>query len=193
MPPKPIPRCRIASRSRHTAICIGAAGCRSRRVHVAEFARGRWGMGVSKRIEYGSVVCVSPVALLSRWRCVRRQSSHPPRPASARSHHGAGRHAHARYASHHIRRHFAYRHYRHHRLLRAHRAGSAAWRKCGPAALPMRMQVLLVQPVRACVERDGRRNGRLGRLRFIGRRCRSAPLSSAAIPPAAAACGARGS
>jgi uncharacterized protein (TIGR02594 family) len=38
-------------------------------------------------------------------------------PASARSHHGAGRHVHARYASHHIRRHFAYRHYRHHRLI----------------------------------------------------------------------------
>ncbi|WP_213773003.1 TIGR02594 family protein [Bradyrhizobium sp. dw_78] len=34
-------------------------------------------------------------------------------PASARSHHGIVRHGHARYAFHHTRRHFAYRHYRH--------------------------------------------------------------------------------
>jgi uncharacterized protein (TIGR02594 family) len=34
-------------------------------------------------------------------------------PASARSHHGIGRHAHAGYASRHIGRHFAYRHSRH--------------------------------------------------------------------------------
>jgi uncharacterized protein (TIGR02594 family) len=33
-------------------------------------------------------------------------------PASARSHHRAGRYVHARYASHHIRRHFAYRRHR---------------------------------------------------------------------------------
>jgi uncharacterized protein (TIGR02594 family) len=34
-------------------------------------------------------------------------------PASARSHHGTGRHAHAGHASRHIGRHFAYRHHRH--------------------------------------------------------------------------------
>jgi uncharacterized protein (TIGR02594 family) len=34
-------------------------------------------------------------------------------PASARSHHGAGRYVHAHYASRHIGRHFAYRHNRH--------------------------------------------------------------------------------
>jgi len=34
-------------------------------------------------------------------------------PASARTHHGAGRHGHAHYASRHIGRHFAYRHNRH--------------------------------------------------------------------------------
>jgi uncharacterized protein (TIGR02594 family) len=34
-------------------------------------------------------------------------------PASARSHHGAGRHAHARYAGHHARRHYVSRHSRH--------------------------------------------------------------------------------
>jgi uncharacterized protein (TIGR02594 family) len=34
-------------------------------------------------------------------------------PASARSHHGAGRHVHAHYASRHVGRHFAYRHNRH--------------------------------------------------------------------------------
>jgi uncharacterized protein (TIGR02594 family) len=34
-------------------------------------------------------------------------------PASARSHHGAGRHAHARHAGHHARRHHGHRHYRH--------------------------------------------------------------------------------
>jgi uncharacterized protein (TIGR02594 family) len=38
-------------------------------------------------------------------------------PASARSHHSAGRYVHARYASHRIRRHFAYRHYRHLRQM----------------------------------------------------------------------------
>src|SRR5467141_3280833 len=40
-------------------------------------------------------------------------------PASARSHHGAGRHAPPRYGGHHIRRHSAHRHYRH--LARASR------------------------------------------------------------------------
>ena len=34
-------------------------------------------------------------------------------PASARSHHGAGRHAHARHAGHHARRHHGHHHYRH--------------------------------------------------------------------------------
>jgi hypothetical protein len=34
-------------------------------------------------------------------------------PASARSHHGAGCHAHARHAGHHARRHHGHRHYRH--------------------------------------------------------------------------------
>lgn len=34
-------------------------------------------------------------------------------PASARSHHGAGRHAHARNVGYHIRRHHRHRHYRH--------------------------------------------------------------------------------
>jgi uncharacterized protein (TIGR02594 family) len=34
-------------------------------------------------------------------------------PASARSHHGAGRHAHARHAGHHARRQYGHRHYRH--------------------------------------------------------------------------------
>jgi uncharacterized protein (TIGR02594 family) len=38
-------------------------------------------------------------------------------PASARSHHGAWRHAHAHYAGRHIGRHYAYRHYRHYRHL----------------------------------------------------------------------------
>jgi uncharacterized protein (TIGR02594 family) len=38
-------------------------------------------------------------------------------PASARSHHGASRHAHAHYAGRHIGRHYAYRHYRHYRRL----------------------------------------------------------------------------
>jgi uncharacterized protein (TIGR02594 family) len=38
-------------------------------------------------------------------------------PASARSHHSAGRYVHARYASHRTRRHFAYRHYRHLRQI----------------------------------------------------------------------------
>jgi len=33
-------------------------------------------------------------------------------PASARSHHGAGRHVHARHAGHHARRHYGHRHYR---------------------------------------------------------------------------------
>uniref|UniRef100_UPI0025C29A9D TIGR02594 family protein n=1 Tax=Bradyrhizobium sp. TaxID=376 RepID=UPI0025C29A9D len=36
-------------------------------------------------------------------------------PASARSHHGAWRHAH--YAGHHIGQHYAHRHYRHHRHI----------------------------------------------------------------------------
>jgi uncharacterized protein (TIGR02594 family) len=34
-------------------------------------------------------------------------------PASARSHHGAGRHAHARHVGHHARRHHGHHHYRH--------------------------------------------------------------------------------
>src|SRR5258707_14066363 len=34
-------------------------------------------------------------------------------PVSARSHHGAGRHAHAPHAGHHARRHYGHRHYRH--------------------------------------------------------------------------------
>jgi uncharacterized protein (TIGR02594 family) len=34
-------------------------------------------------------------------------------PASARSHHGAGRYAHARHLTHHTRRHYRHRHYRH--------------------------------------------------------------------------------
>ena len=34
-------------------------------------------------------------------------------PASARSHHGAGWHAHARHPGHHARRHYGHRHYRH--------------------------------------------------------------------------------
>lgn len=38
-------------------------------------------------------------------------------PASARSHHGAWRHADGHYAGHHIGRHYAYRHYRHYRRL----------------------------------------------------------------------------
>ena len=38
-------------------------------------------------------------------------------PASARSHHGAWRHAHGHYAGHHIGRHYAYRQYRHYRRL----------------------------------------------------------------------------
>ena len=43
-------------------------------------------------------------------------------PASARSHHGARRHAHAHYAGYHVRRHYAYRHYRHYRhIVRASR------------------------------------------------------------------------
>jgi uncharacterized protein (TIGR02594 family) len=36
-------------------------------------------------------------------------------PASARSHHGFGRHAHAHHAGRHARRHIAFRHYRHYR------------------------------------------------------------------------------
>jgi uncharacterized protein (TIGR02594 family) len=52
-------------------------------------------------------------------------------PASAKSHHGIGRNAHARYASHHSRRHFASRHYRH--IARASRwdAGVAQIRMRG--------------------------------------------------------------
>jgi uncharacterized protein (TIGR02594 family) len=42
-------------------------------------------------------------------------------PASARTHHGAGRYAHARYAGRHARRHYASRHYRH--FARASRWG----------------------------------------------------------------------
>jgi uncharacterized protein (TIGR02594 family) len=38
-------------------------------------------------------------------------------PASARSHHGAGRYVHAHYAGRHARRHFANRHFRHYRHL----------------------------------------------------------------------------
>ena len=38
-------------------------------------------------------------------------------PASARSHHGIGRHAYMRHVSRHPHRHYAYRHYRHHRRL----------------------------------------------------------------------------
>ena len=38
-------------------------------------------------------------------------------PASARSHHGAGRHVHAHYAGRHARRHYANRHFRHYRHL----------------------------------------------------------------------------
>jgi uncharacterized protein (TIGR02594 family) len=38
-------------------------------------------------------------------------------PASARSHHRAGRHVHAHYARRHVGRHFAYRYYRHHRQI----------------------------------------------------------------------------
>jgi uncharacterized protein (TIGR02594 family) len=37
----------------------------------------------------------------------------PVTPASARSHHGAGRHTHARHAGHHARRRYGHRHYRH--------------------------------------------------------------------------------
>src|SRR3981081_187194 len=40
-------------------------------------------------------------------------------PASARSHHGARRHAHAHYAGYHARRHHAHRYYRH--MVRASR------------------------------------------------------------------------
>src|ERR1700736_2532877 len=38
-------------------------------------------------------------------------------PASARSHHGAGRHAHTRHAGHHMGRQYAHRHHYHHRHL----------------------------------------------------------------------------
>ena len=82
------PHCRMTSCSRHTGIAIPArmSGFQSRGT------RREW--GVSQRNEYGSVGCVSPVASsLSRWHCVRWQWSHSATPASARSHHGAGRHA----------------------------------------------------------------------------------------------------
>jgi uncharacterized protein (TIGR02594 family) len=54
-------------------------------------------------------------------------------PASARSHHGAKRHAHAHDAGHHARRHYAYRHHRH--VARASRwdAGVAQMRERGLA------------------------------------------------------------
>jgi uncharacterized protein (TIGR02594 family) len=43
-------------------------------------------------------------------------------PASARPHHGAARHLHARHAEHHARRHYYHRHHRHHRqIVRASR------------------------------------------------------------------------
>jgi uncharacterized protein (TIGR02594 family) len=44
-------------------------------------------------------------------------------PASARSHHGIGRHAHLRHVSHHASRHYAYRHTRHSR----HVARASRW------------------------------------------------------------------
>jgi uncharacterized protein (TIGR02594 family) len=46
-------------------------------------------------------------------------------PASARSHHGAGRHARAYHAGHHARRHFAHRYYRHYR----HIARASRWER----------------------------------------------------------------
>ena len=61
MTPKPILHCRIASCSRHTATCIPHADVGLPCVSSLNALRPR-GMGVSQRIEYGSVSCVSPVA-----------------------------------------------------------------------------------------------------------------------------------
>jgi uncharacterized protein (TIGR02594 family) len=54
-------------------------------------------------------------------------------PAAARSHHGARRHVHARYAGGHIRRHYAYRRYRHIARLSRWDAGVAQMRARGLA------------------------------------------------------------
>jgi uncharacterized protein (TIGR02594 family) len=48
-------------------------------------------------------------------------------PASARSHHGAGRHAHAHHVGHHSRRHYASRHHGHHQAR--HIARSSLWER----------------------------------------------------------------
>jgi uncharacterized protein (TIGR02594 family) len=52
-------------------------------------------------------------------------------PASARSHHGARRYAHAHYAGHHARRHYAQRHYRHIARVSRWDAGVAQMRTRG--------------------------------------------------------------
>src|ERR1700722_6895849 len=54
-------------------------------------------------------------------------------PASARSHHGASRYAHAHYAGYHARRHYAYRHYRHVARLSRWDAGVAQMQAGGLA------------------------------------------------------------
>jgi uncharacterized protein (TIGR02594 family) len=69
-------------------------------------------------------LCVGALAICSAAIVV------PAAPASARSHHGAGRHA---YAGHHARRHFAHHHYRHFARRSRWDAGVAQMRAGGLA------------------------------------------------------------
>ncbi len=90
-------------------------------------------------------------------------------PASARSHHGAGRYAHARHysrhASRHIGRHFASRHYR-------HIARTSRWER-GIA----QMQARGFADTHASLSSGAVSGCDVGRLRFFECRCRGAPLS----------------
>ncbi len=178
--PKPFPHCRIASCSRHTRNCIRRpdAGLETSR-------RADGNGGVTEESSMVQLCCVSPVASCrSRWRCVRWRSSAIASPASARSHHGArtARASCVTPSSHHVRH---YRHHRHYRHIARGSRWDAAWRRCRRAALPMRNASFGSE----C------RAGRRGMARQVASaRPTSSPRRaaiSAAIPPAAAACGAR--
>jgi len=175
MTPKSIPHCRIASCSRHTATRIRSANVGS--------STSRWELGVSKRVEYGSVVCVSPVA---SCRCagivfggIRRFSrsgfskvSSRRRVARSCASPGPSRQAALRSSS-----------------LSAHRArvalGCRRGANAGPGAWPTAMPAPRRAPLPAVWPRPA------GSVHLASSPKRA--VTSAAIPPAVEACGARDS
>ncbi len=99
-------------------------------------------------------------------------------PASARPHHGAGRHARAYHAGHHARHHYAYRHYRHAaRMSRWDRSAQAGgFAGANPSFMESSPQIVAPggfgSPSVAAEARADRAGRRGGRLRQVDRTSR---------------------